>query len=568
MNRKASAFFSALVFLVSLDSCVPINKTARTDPDRLIGKAPFSVTVVAVQTKTGERLEFSKKDRATVSNGKVLVLDPGGSVPSRLTWTEIAHFKKDQDAQVKFVETKDGRAFLILSSKTAKDGVVINRGIAYRSIPLSDVELVWVRKTNWPVSIAIGAAATAVVAAGVILATADLSWDLGGGSDLGDFWGTSCPFVYSFDGEQYVLDAEPYGGSVCPGLERVDWVGLDNLKPVDGRYKLLLANELVEVEHVDELKLVLVDHPEGVAVVPELSGRMRTIASPRPPMSARDGDGRDVRPLLSSKDGTFWVGRVEGRDTEKDEDLKDELFLEFTRPAGAKNAKLVANTWWTQWGTEAIKPLLATQGRELARRFEEINAGGPARLAVMSWLAREEMYNLQVRVETDSGWKTKALIFGGGPMIAKDKAYFLDLSDVPGDTVRLKLTPAAGFWMIDRLALDFTEDAPVRVTELAAVSARDAAGRDISTELASDDGNYFVIPKGAGPAALEFAALAPAPGSARAFFVKAGGYYDLMLNGEGEPTLDFDKTLSSPGETIRLALRTHPAINRPSPRLH
>jgi hypothetical protein len=561
MSRKTIACFSIVVFLLSFDSCIRINKTAQTDPAGLYGSEPLKLTVVAVQTKTGERLEFSKKDRATISDNAVLVPDPEGTVPSRIAWNEIKTFKKNSSAELIYAETKDGRAFRVLSSGTYEAGILILRGLAYRSIPLSDVDLIWVRKVNKGASFAANAVVTlAVVAAAslAVIANAFKNWNPWEGAE-------SCPFVYSYDGEAYVLDAEPYGGAVCAGLERVDWVGLDSLEPVGGRYRILLSNELEEVEHVDELKLVVVDHPEDVTVVPELSGRMRTIVSPQRPTSARDADGRDILALLAAKDDTFWLGRVEGRDPEKDENLKEELVLEFAKPAGAKSAKLVANAWWTQWGTQAVKPILATQGRELAAFIDRVDSGGPTLLSLLRWFASEEMYNLQVRVETESGWKTKALIFGGGPMIAKDKAYALDLSEVPGDTVRMKLTPAAGFWMIDRLALDFSEDATVRVTELAAGPARDAAGRDIGAELASDDGAYFVIPRGIGPATLEFAVPAQAPGTARTLFVKAAGYYDLMLDGEGERTLDLDELMRSPGETIRLALRSHPAISRPSP---
>jgi hypothetical protein len=559
MPKKAAALATSVVFLLSLNSCV-IHKKAMMAPGLLSGEKPNKLTIVAVQMQKGERINFSSENKATYVDGNVLIAEPGQSYPKRLLWDDIKDHKEDSLGRVTEIEMKDGRILRSISSKKNDQGVDIRRALVYRVIPLSELELVWVEKTNWGMTIAASTLATlalgAAVAAAILANMEPMELD----------FGESCPFVYSFDGEQYVLDAEPYGGAVCPGLERVDWVGLDNLKPTDGRYRLLLANELEEVEHVDEVKLVVVDHPEGVVVVPELSGRMRTVALPRPPASARDGEGRDILPLLSSKDATFWVGRVEGRDPENDDDLKDELVVEFAKPAGARSAKLVANAWWTQWGTQAIKPILATQGRELGSFFDRIDSEGPTRFSVMRWFAREEMYNLQVRVETGTGWKTKALIFGGGPMIAKDKAYALDLSDVPGDTVRLKLTPAAGFWMIDRLALDFSEDAPVRVTELAAGSARDAAGRNVGAELASDDGAYFVIPKGAGPATLEFAVPTQAPGSARSFFVKAAGYYDLMLNGDGERTLDLDEVMNNSGETIRLALRTHPALSRPSPR--
>ncbi|MBM3312307.1 MAG: hypothetical protein FJY80_12465 [Candidatus Aminicenantes bacterium] len=565
MNRKTVALLTALALLASLTSCFQIKRNVKADPGRLYGDKAEWLVVAAAQTKTGERLEFPKKSGAVVRGGMLLVPDPEAPVPYRIADGEIESSQWIPRGRFLFIETKDGAAYQVRERGTFKaegvTGITIRRGLAYRPVPLADLDLVWIKRTNWPLTITVNTLGTFAVGVALFAAAGGFDWDWNWSQNS-----ESCPFIYSYDGREYVLDAEPYGGAVCAGLERTDWVALDHLAPAGGRYKLLLTNELEEVENVDELKLVVVDHPEGVAVVPELSGQMRTIAAPRPPVSARDGDGRDILPFVRANDGSFWIGRMEGRDPGKDEDLKDELVLEFAKPAGARQAKLVANAWWTQWGAQAIKPILATQGGELGAFFDRINARGPALLSVMSWFAREEMYNLQVRVETAGGWKTKALIFGGGPMIAKDKAYALDLEDVEGDTVRVKLTPAAGFWMIDRLALDYSEDVPVAVTEVGAVSARDESGRDMTGPLAFDDGDYFVIPKGAGPTALEFDAPPPppppAPGSARTVFVKATGHYVFMLNGEGERTLDLDEVMRTPGETIRLALRAHPAIRR------
>ena len=557
MRNKAIAIVTTVLFLVSLNSCVQIKRNARVAPATAMNAAPRALVIVAIQKKTGERRDFPRKERATVIGDKVVVGRPDRAISLQLSWNDIKDFKEAADGRITEVTLNDGRFFLVTQATKNEQGIKVQAAFPYQLVaPLSDIDLIWVRKTNWPVSALASVGATIVIAVGAFA----LAWYTTPKDER------SCPFVYSFDGKEYVLDAEPYGGSVCPGLERADWIGLDNLKAVDGRYKLMLSNELDEVEHVDELKLVVVDHPTGVAVFPELSGRMRTVASPLTPASARDADGRDIRPLLTAKDQTFWLGRVEGRDPDNDDDLKDELILEFDKPAGARQAKLVANAWTTRWGSQAIKPLLASQGRELGSYFEKINAGGPALLSLMGWFAREEMYNLQVRVETAAGWKTKALVYGGGPVIAKDKVYALDLSDVTGDQVRIKLTPAAGFWMIDRLALDFSADAQVRVTEIAASSARDAAGRDIGEELASDDNAYFVIPKGSRPATLEFAVPPETPGTTRTVFVKARGYYDMLLDAEGEPTLDLQEMIDSPGESLRFLLRQHPAVAKPGPR--
>ena len=567
MNKKVFSLAATVVFLVSSSACIPVKSKAKISPGRLSEAQPYKTKVVAIQKKTGERLAFPRKAGVTIAGEKVIIpiASPGttGSLREKLPLADVEEIGRSADGRITHVATRDGRFFRITEAREDGEGIEIRTAVFYRFIPLSDVDLVWVRKTNWGLTIAASTGLWVAAAAVVALAVGDdfMKFDPWSGGDV-----ESCPFVYSFDGKEYVLDAEPYGGSVCAGLERADWVGLDSLEPVDGRYRLLLTNELEEVEHVDELKLVVVDHPAGVSVFPEVSGRMRTVATTAAPQSARDAGGRDVLPLLGAKDGTFWLGRVEGRDPDRDEDLKEELILEFAKPAGAKSAKLVANAWTTQWGSQAIKPLLTARGRELESYFDRVDAGGPALLSLLGWFAREEMYNLQVRVETTVGWKTKALVHGGGPVIAKDKVYELDLRDVPGDTVRIKLTPAAGFWMIDRLALDFSEDETVRVTEIAAVSASDASGRNIGAELALDDNSFFVIPKGSRPATLEFAVPPEAPGMARAVFLKARGYYDILLDSDGEPTLDVDRMMETPGESLRYLLSRHPALAKPGPR--
>ena len=84
----------------------------------------------------------------------------------------------------------------------------------------------------------------------------------------------SCPFVYSFDGENYVFDGEPYGGAICPALERTDYCLLENLKPFKNQYLLQLTNEVNETQYTNEFKLWVVDHPQDVSVIPDINGNL------------------------------------------------------------------------------------------------------------------------------------------------------------------------------------------------------------------------------------------------------------------------------------------------------
>ena len=72
-----------------------------------------------------------------------------------------------------------------------------------------------------------------------------------------------------------------------------------------------------EVNYIDQLRLVAVDHPENVEVNPDerflddppfASGRVVASQSARLPVGAWDGEGRDVLDALSQRDHQFASG--------------------------------------------------------------------------------------------------------------------------------------------------------------------------------------------------------------------------------------------------------------------
>jgi hypothetical protein len=73
----------------------------------------------------------------------------------------------------------------------------------------------------------------------------------------------SCPFVYSWDGSQYVFDAEPYGGAITRGLEKDDFTQLEQLREQDGLYRLKMVNEVDETQLTNLTELWVVDHLLG-----------------------------------------------------------------------------------------------------------------------------------------------------------------------------------------------------------------------------------------------------------------------------------------------------------------
>ena len=88
-------------------------------------------------------------------------------------------------------------------------------------------------------------------------------------------------------------------------------------RAVDGKLSLRFIEPMEEVNYIDQLRLVAVDHPEDVEVNPDerflddppfASGRVVASKGARLPVGAWDGEGRDVLDVLTRRDHKFASG--------------------------------------------------------------------------------------------------------------------------------------------------------------------------------------------------------------------------------------------------------------------
>ena len=527
-------------FCVFSVSCV----TTRVRPPSALASATPRTAVLTVVTKSGETIEFRKNMPGRVDR------KAGAIIGSTLQYFDVAaadieNLVKDEKGKVLRFSKKDGSSYSV--ALYAQEGDVVHVG-AYVpvTVPFADIQQFWVRKSDMAKNVLIGAGILAVASV-VFFAIA-----------MHELSESSCPLIYSWNGEEYVLDAEPYGAALSEGLKRTDWVELSELRKDRGEYRVLLANELDETEYTDELKLVAVDHAPGLKIAPDLFGRFHAFAAPLPPMSAVDQTGRDILTFVKANDRAFWLSDLEGRDPDGDGEFRDELVFEFPKPAGAKQARLLANVWTSQWGSLSAGMFLEHYGTSLPEKYAEVDSHGPMYAKFMNWVAAEELAALKVWVETPNGWKARSMIVGGAPVITKDKAYILPVGDIPGEALRIKLRPPVNFWMVNSLAVDYGEESAVEVTEIAADKAVDHAGRDVRAELASTDKSYLVSPNRGERTELVFAAPPLKEGLARTVFVKASGYYKVHVDATGEPRLDLaERILTEPGFAARYSFREY-----------
>jgi hypothetical protein len=206
----------------------------------------------------------------------------------------------------------------------------------------------------------------------------------------------SCPFVYSYDGEHYIFDAEPLGGAISKGLEKTDYSRLEHLKPVKDKYHLMMRNEVEEIQYLDEVRLVIVDHEPGTQIVPNLLGNLVQIRKPLSPVSATDEKGMNLMNFVKERDEIVWQTHLPTDDSFRDQDVRQHLTFEFPKPANARRAKLIVNAGTALWGSNMIREMLEMRGNNVGEWYEGIDSGGPQLEELQDFIAREELYLLKM----------------------------------------------------------------------------------------------------------------------------------------------------------------------------
>lgn len=367
---------------------------------------------------------------------------------------------------------------------------------------------------------------------------------------------TSCPLVYSWDGEQFVLDAEPYGGATIQALERTDVTELEHLVPSSGRYRLLLTNEMEETQHTNRIELMVVDHAPGTVVAPDHEGVLHAFGAVHRLVDARDQAGRDLLPWLVEKDHATWHPDLRGVSKRLPiADPRDHITLTFDRPRGARNATLIADVATSPWGARMIRPMLEMRGAALGLFYTAINVDEGSRRKLHEWNEREELFYLGVEVEENGRWVRQGRLIGGGPVMAESRTIPLDLSRVTGDQVRIRLHPPIGFWMFNAFRLAEGE-VPVRPTVVAPVRAVDAAGKDVRASLADEDGKYLTFATNDDLGFVDFRCPTQGTGTERSVFARTRGWYEIHVRTLGLPDMaEIARVTDQPGYPVQLALK-------------
>lgn len=427
---------------------------------------------------------------------------------------------------------------------TAVNGILLQQKSVDHRIPLDQIDHVYVpgRKATGKI---IGAVVGLAIDAGLyVLALSNLELDLFSG------FGGLCPYVYSFDGARYQLDAELCSGAFYPAAQRSDWGALPHLRAVNGAYKIKLANELNETDYIDHLRLLVFEHAPGARICPSAGSAFIEVAQPRGPRTARTAEGLEVSGLLRAADEDCWLSNPLGRDAEC-----DQVELTFDKPAHAAGAALLLRLRNTDWVAAQYRALLALHGRALPQWYDQLQSDAATRTEWESMLHRE--CDLQIQVWDGAAWQPAGSIRPVGPAVERELALEVDLSAMAGEVLRIRLDVPPGYWLVNTVQADFSYARATPAHTLLPENATTPNGTNNTAALRQADGAFLAMPARGDCTEIVFRAPVPRPNLDRTVLVHGSGYYTLNTTAAGEPQAALlDRLLHEPGAYNRWRLQT------------
>lgn len=374
--------------------------------------------------------------------------------------------------------------------------------------------------------------------------------------------GGSCPYIYTFNGESYVFNGDIYAGAIYPNLERNDYTSLHDLNPVNGEYRIKIANELQERQYTNIAELLVVKHPNNVHVLFDKYGNLQTFSKPLPPLSALSPLGVDYKPFLQKSDEHSYLFNEEPLKApsliNKLTDLMfpqsgmNSLIVTFNKPKDAQHANLVVKAKNSNWSvllwhqfTELFGDYFNTWRKEQSLRPTD---------ELLAWREREGI-PMMVYLETNTGWEYLDCFNMVGSVVSREMIMSLNLSKYKGAKLKLKFECAFMFWELDYAAMDYSEQVSCQVERISPSELLGKNNENAAGSLKIDDSLYLSHLNNGDQNVLIYPASPLTIGSGTtSYILHSKGYYEQKVNSTRTPDYLTLLTFLRPGAFAQYSL--------------
>jgi hypothetical protein len=359
---------------------------------------------------------------------------------------------------------------------------------------------------------------------------------------------SSCPFIYTFNGKDYIFTGEIFSGATQPGLERDDYLLLPSNASTDRTYKIKITNEVHEIQSINFAELLVIDHPETNQVLIDKNGIPYSFNKLISPVEAMSTGNKNILPLVINRDTLIYSGN----ETKIGKDGIDEVVMKFIKPDNAELSRLIIrakNSFWLDVLISKLHKLFGERYNSYSLK-EEKTSGDKLR----EWLL-EQNIPLSVYIEKNGKWEFVDYFNIAGPMALRDEIMPINLKGINSDTIKIKLKTGFLFWEIDYAGMDFSKNEEMKPVAVPVNTAIDNNNLDIRGLLVNRDNGYYMQKQTGDAAVLTFDKPIQGEGN-RSVFLHTRGYYKILREQTGKAEKKKLRTFRKPNRVPAFSKET------------
>jgi hypothetical protein len=383
-----------------------------------------------------------------------------------------------------------------LGNYKVMDSTIVGTGFlddGKRSIPFtgeiqfSDIAYVQVQKSSFWLGLA------RVGAVGVLGATAIGSFDGKDGLSITPvvthhYGGSSCPFIYGWNGADYILEGEAFATAWGQALEMNTCTVLPSLNERKGELSVRITNERPETHYINAVNLVAAVVDDNATVYADAQNTLWPVYETLPPAWAHDQTGADITAKLQWKDGEYWESDfLPERGGTQFQDVVDVV---FPKPSSKNEATLVVHAINTRIFDTVIGMVSQYMGDE-SLAFVSTVEHDPEMIAILKqWL---DETSLKASLWDGGKWEPLVTLLPEANEVPFSRVIRFNVRDIVGDSVKIRLTSLADVWKLDAVGVDWSSVHPLTPKPVPLVSAIGSNGKDFALTLGHADDQYAVV---------------------------------------------------------------------------
>ncbi len=337
----------------------------------------------------------------------------------------------------------------------------------------------------------------------------------GGGGGGG---GSSCPFIYSWNGNRYVLEAEAFGIGFGKALELNTCSVLPSLKDEGSKVQIRITNERPETHYFNAAQLVAVETDSSASVVADADNTMWPVYQSIAPVTAVDQSRNSVVEKIREHDQKYWESDLSQISVFSD--FQDVLDLKFTKPAFCKEGSLVIHAINTKFVNAVFENIFQFLGDQSMTFMQAVEHDPELISTLKEWIVEG---SLKAYVWNGKDWEKIGVVYPEANVTPFSRLIRFRTDHCVDDTIKIRLVSLADVWKLDAVQMDWTPVQPLKSRTSKLLSAVGPEEKDFSRPLRSADDNYAVLlpPE---QIDLVFASVHASPGKKTTYALNVQGY--------------------------------------------